>query len=242
MKVVIPVAGESRRTRDISDIPKCMLKLGDRSILELQMEYFVRRWGLRDFVVVIGYKGDVVINECFEFRNRLTPVGTSPVNIWFAYQDQRLGDGHAVLQAKKYAYDDEILLCWGDHVIEGDFGSLEDDTAWLIKGVSEPQRFGVVNVNSFGEIDRITEKPEKPESDVVLSGVYYFANSKLIFDGLEMMGYTPHSKEIYFTNFMGLYLLFGLVLKPRYLTRWVDCGTSESYLAAVDKWPDGGYL
>lgn len=60
MKAVILAAGMGRRMGDLTQsIPKCLLKIEDRTILEKQVDT-LNQYGIKDITVVIGYKGNMV--------------------------------------------------------------------------------------------------------------------------------------------------------------------------------------
>lgn len=60
MKAIIVAAGQGSRLRPIAnDVPKCMLKIGDKTILEIIIEAF-RANGVDDIVIVRGYKKEII--------------------------------------------------------------------------------------------------------------------------------------------------------------------------------------
>lgn len=222
MKIIMPIAGESRRTREISDDPKCLLSFGDKTILEHLID-IVARLDPEEILFVIGYKAGRVVNALMDWD--------VPVPYRFCMQAERLGDGHAVLMAKEYAYGHPCLFVWGDHIIDGDFTGLDRDIVWVAHA-ENPSRFGVVHIDNDIVVD-IEEKPGYPKSSTVLAGVYFFQNSALLFDALELMGAQLNAREIYFANALRLFLLFRRVLAVRHLSAWIDLGTTEAYLAAL---------
>ena len=60
MKVVLLAAGSAQRLRPLTDFcPKCLLDVGGRSILDRAFESLTP-FGLRDFVIVTGYKSKMI--------------------------------------------------------------------------------------------------------------------------------------------------------------------------------------
>lgn len=60
MKAVICMAGEGKRLRPLTnDIPKGMIRIGNKTILEYLLDN-LSAVGLKDVIIVIGYKGDQV--------------------------------------------------------------------------------------------------------------------------------------------------------------------------------------
>ena len=60
MKAIIVAAGPGKRLRPFTnDVPKCLLKIGDKTILQIIMEA-LRTNGVDDIVVVKGYKREAI--------------------------------------------------------------------------------------------------------------------------------------------------------------------------------------
>lgn len=61
MKAIILAAGSSRRLLPLTNgIPKCLLTIGDKTILEHQLDA-IDRAGIREAVIVIGYLKEMII-------------------------------------------------------------------------------------------------------------------------------------------------------------------------------------
>lgn len=66
MKAIVVAAGMGRRLSPYTDeLPKCLVPVGERSILGWQLRAF-RACGVREVVVVRGYKGDVLEERAAE--------------------------------------------------------------------------------------------------------------------------------------------------------------------------------
>jgi len=79
MKAVIIAAGKGKRLKHYTEtLPKCMLKVGDKTILEWQIAV-LRSSGINDISVIRGYQADRInlsdckyyFNERYEFNNIL---------------------------------------------------------------------------------------------------------------------------------------------------------------------------
>ena len=63
MKAIICAAGEGKRLMpNTSNNPKCLLKVGGKTILEYMLDN-LSKCGVKDVIIVLGYKKDVVINK-----------------------------------------------------------------------------------------------------------------------------------------------------------------------------------
>ena len=62
MKVVILAGGYGTRLSELTeDIPKPMVKIGNKPIIIHIMERYAK-YGYKDFIIALGYKGDYVKN------------------------------------------------------------------------------------------------------------------------------------------------------------------------------------
>lgn len=60
MQAVILAAGAATRLRPLTDTtPKCLLKIGDKSLLQLTIENILAN-GVKDFVFVTGYLNHMI--------------------------------------------------------------------------------------------------------------------------------------------------------------------------------------
>ncbi len=111
MKVVIMAGGKGTRIATIkSDVPKPMIEICGKPILEWQIEN-LKACGLTDITLVIGYLGHI-IKDYFGDGKRLG------VNISYFIEDTPLGTAGALF--KMNLEEDFILLC-GDVILDVDF-------------------------------------------------------------------------------------------------------------------------
>jgi len=59
MKAIILAAGMGRRIRDYTEIPKCLIKIGKKPLLQRYIEALSSE-GIEDIVIVLGYKESMV--------------------------------------------------------------------------------------------------------------------------------------------------------------------------------------
>ena len=112
MKVVIMAGGEGTRIASIkSDVPKPMIPIAGKPILEWQVEN-LKACGLRDITLVIGYLGHV-IQIYFGDGSKFG------VKINYFVEDAPLGTAGALFKMPELI-EDFLLLC-GDVVLDVDF-------------------------------------------------------------------------------------------------------------------------
>ncbi len=163
MQAVILAGGEGSRMRPLTkNRPKAMIPVGGKPILGYVLESVIAA-GIRDVVVVVGYKKEQVIRYLDTFDLEITVV----------VQKRQLG----VLDALSCALDvvrDDFIVLPGDNYI--DAASIRkiarEPRSLLVTHHPEPSNFGVVTVENE-QIQRIEEKPGHPESCLVSTGVFH---------------------------------------------------------------------
>lgn len=112
MNVIIMAGGKGTRIASIkSNVPKPMIKIGGKPILEYQIDN-LRRCGLTDITLVIGYLGDI-IKDYFGDGSRFG------VNISYYEELSPLGTAGALLKMNGLS-EDFVLMC-GDLMMDVDF-------------------------------------------------------------------------------------------------------------------------
>ena len=112
MKTIIMAGGKGTRIASIAnDIPKPMIRIGGKPILEHQIEN-LKRCGLTDITLVIGHLGKV-ISDYFKDGSDFG------VHISYFVEDQPLGTAGALFKMPELT-EDFLLMC-GDVMIDVDF-------------------------------------------------------------------------------------------------------------------------
>ena len=101
MKVIILAAGQGTRLGSFTKtMPKCLVELNGRSILDYQLELF-KKEKLRDVIVVTGYKQDKILN------NGITKVYNP---------EYKTTNMVASLFCAEEYFDDDLIISYGDIV------------------------------------------------------------------------------------------------------------------------------
>jgi UDP-N-acetylglucosamine diphosphorylase / glucose-1-phosphate thymidylyltransferase / UDP-N-acetylgalactosamine diphosphorylase / glucosamine-1-phosphate N-acetyltransferase / galactosamine-1-phosphate N-acetyltransferase len=176
-QAVILAAGEGQRLKPFTALkPKVMLPIANKPILQYVIEALAAN-GVFQVIIVVGYRKEQV-QDYFGSGERFG------VDISYVAQEQQLGTGHALRQAKDMAEGRFIVLS-GDNIIEPDTLSsfVEADAgSILLKEQTNTSKYGVATVKG-GLVADIAEKPEKAESFLVNTGVYIF--DRQVFSFLE---------------------------------------------------------
>ena len=97
MKVVIMAGGKGTRIASIaSDIPKPMIKIGDKPILEHEIEC-LKKQGLTDIIITVSHLGNIIM-EYFGDGSKISPATGKEfgVNIEYILEEQRMGTAGAL--------------------------------------------------------------------------------------------------------------------------------------------------
>ena len=202
MKAVLLAGGLGTRMREETEFrPKPMVEVGGKPVLWHIMKTFAA-YGVTDFVVCTGYKGDVIKDYFLDYEARnndfTITLGRSHEIV---FHDQHLESdwsvtvadtganaqtGSRVRQIKRYVQDcDRFIVTYGDGLADVDvqklldFHSSHGKTA-TITTVRPLSRFGMVDIASSQVVEKFREKPQV--EDWVSAGFFVFERS--IFDYL----------------------------------------------------------
>jgi glucose-1-phosphate thymidylyltransferase len=125
--------------------------------------------------------GIVVGDTAEEIKTAVGRGGRWGVRITYIHQEQPLGLAHAVKVSRDFLGDERFVMFLGDNVIQGGISGLIEQFAvskWnsqiVLTRVSQPEQYGVAELNNGGQVIRLVEKPKQPRSDLALVGIYMF--------------------------------------------------------------------
>jgi len=180
-----------------SDLPKVLHLLKDKPLIQHVIDS-LNEAGVSDTVVVVGYKGDDVIQF----------IGESVAYVW---QRQQLGTGHAVMQAEDYysGFSGKIIVACGDAPLikpESFRSLIEESEKDEVKAVvltmqlEDPSGYGRILKDAKGVFQRIVEEKDADDKirqiKEVNSGTYIF-DSEYLFKGLKEIDSNNAQGEFY---------------------------------------------
>ena len=168
------------------------------------------------------------------------------IGVKFSYAEQPSPDGlaQAFIIGEEFIGDDSVCLVLGDNIFYGQsFTKMltdacarttnEDRATIFAYAVKDPNRYGVVSFDERGNALKIVEKPEVPESDFAVTGLYFYPND--VVDIAKQV--KPSARgELEITSVNQEYLRQGRV-SVQTLGRgfaWLDTGTADSMLEAAN--------
>lgn len=183
MKAVILCAGRGTRLRPLTYTGvKHLLPVANRPILFHVMDDLVGA-GIDDVCVVVS-EGAQDVREALGNGEKWN------ILISYVTQESPQGLAHAVKMARDFVGDERFLVYLGDNLFEKGVYEFvhaawcrECEGAVMLAPVSEPQRFGVAQLDKQGRLNAVEEKPENPPSNLALTGVYAF--TPRVFDAID---------------------------------------------------------
>ncbi|WP_257168110.1 glucose-1-phosphate thymidylyltransferase RfbA [Bradyrhizobium sp. SRS-191] len=161
------------------------------------------------------------------------------INLAYAVQPSPDGLAQAFLIAEDFLAGSACTMVLGDNIFFGHgFDQLLSQANARSEGatifayhVQDPQRYGVAEFNSRGQVVSIEEKPKQPRSSYAVTGLYYYDNTVVE----RARSLKPSTRgELEITDLNRLYLRDGQ-LRTEVLRRgyaWLDTGTHDSLLEA----------
>ncbi|MGE5628577.1 MAG: nucleotidyltransferase family protein [Solirubrobacterales bacterium] len=173
--ILIMAGGLGTRLRPLTDsMPKPMLKVGDKPILQIIIEQF-RSYGFRNILISVNYKADLIENYFRDGRD-------FDVSIKYIKETKRLGTAGAIKLAQKYL-DKPFFVINGDILANLNLYNLlqyhTDSNFKMTIGsrIHEIQiPYGVLKVDE----SCVVSLEEKPIEKFLVSGGIYVLNPEII--------------------------------------------------------------
>ncbi|WP_046003931.1 glucose-1-phosphate thymidylyltransferase RfbA [Pseudoalteromonas rubra] len=161
------------------------------------------------------------------------------LKIEYIIQTHAAGIADGIKQAKRFLDDAPFCLILGDNFFFGPgltpllkdaMAKFKQATAFAYE-VKNPSSFGVISYNKLNQVVSIEEKPSKPKSNKIATGLYMFDKNAISY--VEKLT-ASNRGELEITDLLNVYIknqgLSVEVLGRGYA--WLDMGTSESLMEA----------
>lgn len=236
MKALILAAGYGTRLYPYTRfLPKPLLKVNDRPVIEYLSDKLAGLEGLSSIIVVTNgrfFEKFKAWRETLPYKKQVRILNDMTLS-----PEEKLGAiGDMNFVFKKAGFDEDYLVLGGDNFFKAPLTDFirygQKNTSCITVGVfdikdkKEARHYGVVTLNRRGRIVKFQEKPARPESSLVGMCLYYLPAQKL---GLIKEYFeTSHSKDA-----IGVYInwltLRDSVCGFTFKDFWVDIGHIHTY-------------
>lgn len=227
MKGVILAGGSGSRLQPLTKVTsKQLLPVYDHPMVYYPLRTLLSS-GIKDILVITApeHAGD--------YLKYLGRGGNFGVRFTYEIQEKPKGLAQALGMAEDFADTGPVVMILGDNIFEDDFSKViqgfEEGAVIFMKAVSDPQRFGVVEMDRRGRVVSIVEKPSKPKSRYAQTGLYIYDNTAFA----KIRKLRPSSRgELEITDLNNQYLEQGMLRGVIVKGEWIDAGTFDSLLNA----------
>jgi glucose-1-phosphate thymidylyltransferase len=228
MKGIILAGGAgSRLWPNTLSVSKQLIPIYDKPLIYYPLSTLMLA-GIRDILII------TTPSDQINFKKLLGSGKAIGINISYEIQEKPEGLAQAFIIGESFISGENCALVLGDNIFHGnglgrDLEKCTNPEGALIFGyeVTDPQRYGVAEIDSENNVLSIEEKPNSPKSNLAIPGLYFFDSSVV-----SKAKKVEKSKrgELEITSVLEMYRI-EKTLKLNVLQRgtaWMDCGTVKS--------------
>jgi len=183
VKVIILAGGMGTRLKEETEFkPKPMVEIGGVPLLVHIMKIYAN-YGFNDFIIALGYKGDMIKDYFYNYlmRNNDVKIDLGKNSVEFLTDSEEsfkvtLVDtglntmtGARIKKLQKYVGNNTFMVTYGDGVADININDLYNFHKYhgkfaTVTGVRPSSRFGELKVDDDGLVIDFAEKPQVTES------------------------------------------------------------------------------
>lgn len=225
MRIVIIAGGKGTRIASInSDIPKAMIPVAGKPILEYQID-MAKRYGYNDFLFIIGYLGE-------QIENYFGDGSQWDVSISYYRETIPLGTAGALAYLTDQLTDD-FFVFYGDTVMDFDMDKMlqyhrknHADATLFVHPNDHPYDSDIVELDSFRLIREFSNKPHPKDfvSHNIVNAALFIFSPKILRNIKK--GTKSHIEKDLLPKCLDLKMKLLGYLSPEYIK---DMGTPDRY-------------
>jgi len=226
---VVLCGGKGTRLRPLTyEIPKSLIPVQGKAVLEHVVDLF-KKYRITNVILCVGHMKE-------QIKNYMGDGSKFGVKITYVEEDEPLGTAGPLKLMKEQGKlpNEPFIYCNGDELKELDLFAMlklhkqNNAIATIaLTSVDDPRNYGVASLDG-NRILKFIEKPEKPPSNRINSGLYILDPSIINFIS---EGFCMIEKDV-FPLIANQGRLFGFLFDGQ----WFDTGTFERYEKAIKEW------
>ena len=236
MKGIILAGGSGTRLYPVTKgVSKQLLPIYDKPMIYYPLSVLMLA-GIKEILII------TTAEDQASFMRLLGDGSELGIQLQYIIQPSPDGLAQAFILGEAFIGDDNVCLILGDNIYYGHdltailsaaVANVEEEGAATVFGyhVHDPERYGVAEFDSEGNVVSLEEKPEQPKSNYAVTGLYFYPNDVI----QKAKAVKPSARgELEITTVNQMYLDEER-LKLQKMGRgfaWLDTGTHESLLEA----------
>ncbi|MFN4219604.1 MAG: sugar phosphate nucleotidyltransferase [bacterium] len=224
--VVIMAGGFGTRLEPVTKIlPKPLIPIGDKTILEIIMEKFLE-YGIKEIWLSLNYKAYMIKSYLSELN--------LPIKINYIEETKPLGTIGSLYMLKNKINVEKFILTNCDIIVDIDYIDLlrfhkenKNDITIVssVKNYNIP--YGVCMIGDNGTLNKIEEKPE----------INFLVNTGMYVINSELLKLIPENQLFHATHFIEKAQKEGYKIKvyPISENSWIDVGEWNEYKKALER-------
>ena len=232
MRGVILAGGLGTRLWPLTSVTnKCLLPVYNKPMIYYPIQTLVDS-GVNDILLVCG--GNAA-GEFLRILGNGEEFGLS--HLHYTYQKEASGIADALSLAEEWAQGEPIFVILADNIFENSFTKEIEEFEKNPNGariftheVSHPEHYGVIEMDSNGNVLGIIEKPKVPKSNLIATGAYIYDST--VWDFVKRLKPSIRG-ELEITDLNNHYIKSDRLIAHEVIGYWQDCGENfDAYLDA----------